>query len=213
MLEEFIRLLTPNRREEFLSFRTPADIQAYLDSFPYVGEDLNRSPLRVMHDQQGHCLDGGLLAALALRSIGFPAQVIDLVPEPDTDDDHVLAIFQIDGYYGAVAKSNYAGLRYREPIHRSLRELALTYFEDYYNLNGLKSLRGYTRPLRLDRFDSTGWMWDEAGVEAVSRHLYRLRSIPLLNRQQVSRLLPVDERAYQAGMIGTDINGVYKPKS
>ena len=93
----------------------------YLDSLPYIGEDLNRPPLRVMQDRQCHCLDGGFLAALALRRLGHPPLVIDLVPEPGTDDDHVLALYRVDGCWGAVAKSNYTALRYREPVYRSLR--------------------------------------------------------------------------------------------
>src|SRR3990172_9278269 len=136
---------------------SPLKIQNYLDSLPYVGEDLNRSPLRVIRDRQCHCLDGGLLAAMALRQLGHSARIIDLVPEPDIDYDHVLAIFQVNGLYGAIAKSNFVGLRYREPVYRSLRELVMTYFDVFYNVDGLKTLRAYTRPLNLSAYDRLDW--------------------------------------------------------
>ena len=130
------------------SLTTPWEIQRYLDSLPYVGEELNRTPLRVMQDRQCHCLDGGMLGALCLRRLGYPARILDLIPEPGTDDDHVLAIFRHNDRYGAVAKSNYVGLRFREPVYRSLRELVMSYFEVFFNVDGLKTLRGYTRPPR-----------------------------------------------------------------
>ncbi len=108
--------LPPELAALFAAFHQPYDIQLYLDSIPYIGEELNRSPLRVARDRQAHCLDGGLLAAAALAHLGFPPRILDLVPEPGTDDDHVLAVFGGPGAWGALAKSNYAGLRYREPV-------------------------------------------------------------------------------------------------
>ena len=191
---------------------TPPEIQAYLDSLPYVGEELNRCPLRVVRDHQCHCLDGGLFGALALNHLGYPALILDLVPEPDTDDDHVLALFQRDGLWGAVAKSNFVGLRYREPIYRSLRELAMSYFEQFFNLNAQKTLRAYTRPLDLAGYDRFGWTWSDAGVERVVDRLYSLKPIPLINPQSAANLVPVDERSYQAGMQGTNYEGLFKPK-
>lgn len=107
-IEPFIAKLDSSNREAFQSMSSPYQVQAYLDRIPYIGEDLNRSPLMVMQDRQSHCLDGGLLAALALNELGLGARIIDLVPEAGMDDDHVLAIFQINGLFGAVAKSNFS---------------------------------------------------------------------------------------------------------
>jgi hypothetical protein len=211
-LDTFEGRLEPELRQLFRSLETPPHIQAYLDSIPYVGEELNRSPLRVMLDRQAHCLDGGLFGALALRRLGYPSLILDLVPEPETDDDHVLALFQRHGLWGAVAKSNFVGLRYREPVYRSLRELAMSYFEQFYNLNGKKTLRAYTRPLNLSRFDRFGWMWSEAGVERIVARLYSQPSIPLIGAQSISELAPVDPRSLQAGMQGTNYSGLYQPK-
>ncbi|MEZ0394936.1 MAG: hypothetical protein ABWK53_00670 [Anaerolineales bacterium] len=212
-LAEFERRLPAAQRLLFYTLDSPAHIQAYLDSLPYIAEELDRSPLRVMTDGQAHCLDGALFAAAALRRLGFPPLILDLVPLPGKDDDHVLALYRLDGLWGAVAKSNYAGLRFREPIHRTLRELVLTYFEHYYNLEGEKTLRAYTRPLDLARFDACGWMWDEEGVKQASRALYALKTLPLFPPEVAARLSPVDARSYAAGTVGTDFDWAFGRRS
>ena len=209
----FEERLDPEQRQVFAGLSSPARIQAFLDRVPYSAEDANRCPLGVLRDRVAHCLDGGLFAAAALRLIGYPPVIVDLLPEPGTDDDHMLAIYKRDGYWGAVAKSNFVGLRYREAIYRTLRELVLSYFEDFYNVNGQKTLRSYTRPLNLQAFDKLGWMWSDAGVDAVERYVSRMRSIPLLSPAMVAGLSPVDELSYRAGLLGVNAAGLYKPQS
>lgn len=211
MLLEFESLLTHDLRQIYKNLTTPLKIQAYLDSLPYISEELNRSPLRVMCDHQAHCLDGALFGAAALRHLGYPPMIVDLVPEPGTDDDHVLAIFTRHSLLGAVAKSNFTGLRYREPIYRSLRELVMSYFDDYYNIKGEKTLRAYTHPLVLSRFDRYAWMWSEEGVERVSQRLYSLKPIFLLSPESAAELAPVERLSYEAGMLGTNYEGLFKP--
>jgi len=186
----------------------PADIQAYLDGFPYVAEELDRSPLRVMKDNQAHCLDGGIFAALALARLGYRPLIIDLVPEPGTDDDHVLALFQHNGNWGCVAKSNYAFLRFREPVYRNLRELAMTYFESFTNTEKRKTLRGYTRPLDLSNF-SPEWMWSEEGISKISKRLYSRKPIPLISRSDAALLSLSDERFYAANTLGTNFEWAF----
>ena len=207
----FEECLDPQERQVFSGLSSPARIQAFLDQVPYSAEDANRCPLGVLRDRVAHCLDGGLFAAAALRLIGYPPSIVDLLPEPGTDDDHVLAIYRRGGYWGAVAKSNFVGLRYREAIYRTLRELVLSYFEDFYNVDGQKTLRSYTRPLNLQALDKLGWMWSDAGVDAVERHLSQMRKIPLLSAAMVADLSPVDKLSYQAGMLGVNAAGLYKP--
>jgi hypothetical protein len=146
------------------------------------------------------------LAALALWRIGFRPLILDLVPAPGMDDDHVLAVFQVDGLWGCLAKSNYPNLRYREPVHRSLRELSMTYFEFYFSLQREKTLRAYTRPLDLSRFQDPGWMWDEEGVKKISKRFYSLQPIPLISEKSASQLHLSDERTYKAGTYGTDFS-------
>jgi hypothetical protein len=204
--------LTAEELTLWKSLNTPAKIQAYLDQTPYSPQDADRSPLSVMRDRLAHCLDGGLFAAAALRRLGFPPLILDMQPDPGVDDDHVLAIFRVNNHYGAVAKSNFVGLRYREPIYRSLRELVLSYFEDFYNLNGLKSLRYYTRPINLATYDYLNWEWSDKKLTVIENRLKVLKLTPLLTREMTTGLLPVDELAYKSGMLGTNLDGVYKPK-
>jgi len=194
------------------SLNTPRRIQDFLDEIPYNGDPRNRSPLSVLRERQSHCLDGGLLGALALSRLGFPPLLVDILPEPGKDDDHILAIFVQEGGYGAVAKSNYAGLRYRDPVYRSLRELVMSYFDDYFNVDGEKTLRAYTRPLNLAQFDALGWQWNDAAADEIERRLQHRRAIPLLTPRQIASLERVDARAYAAGTLGINPDGVYKPR-
>ena len=195
------------------SLTSPERIQTYLDSIPYSDEDINRCPLRVLQDRKAHCYDGAFFAAAALRRIGHPPIVVDMMPEPQRDDDHLLAIFKRDGLFGAVAKSNFVGLRYREAIHRSLRELVLSYFEDYFNVEGEKTLRAYTRPLNLKSFDGLDWERQDEGVDAIEAQLWRIRRIPLFTPEVAAALSPVDPRSLAAGLYGSDPAGLFRPSS
>ena len=171
MIQTLEEKLNQHQRDCFLSLDTPEKIQGHLDTIQYSAEDANRSTLSVLRDKKAHCLDGGLFAAAALKRIGYPPLIIDLLPDPGKDDDHVLAIYKKNQCWGAMAKSNYVGLRYREPVYRSLRELVMTYFDVFYNVFGEKTLRYYTRPINLKRFDRLNWEWDDKGVDAVEIYL------------------------------------------
>jgi len=217
VITEFEARLPARLRKTFRSLKSPMDIQRYLDGIAYIGEERDRCSLDVMKDAQAHCLDGGLFAALAFRRLGDPGLLIDLVPAKDEsgnklDDDHVLAVFRRYGLWGAVAKSNYPWLRYREPVYRSLRELVMSYFEVYYSLYSLKVLRGYTRPLDISRCDRLNYAWDEAGAGELYRIFYRRKSIPLISKRTEALLEPVDKRAYDSGVMGVDWDWVYWPK-
>jgi hypothetical protein len=207
-ISEFESRLTSKLLKTFLHLSSPADIQAYLDSIPYIAEELNRSPLQVMSDGQAHCLDGGIFAALALANLGHRPLILDLVPEPGADDDHVLALFQLNGTWGCIAKSNYTFLRFREPVYRSLRELAMTYFESYTNTEMRKTLRGYTRSLDLSPF-GPDWMWSEKGIAEIAQRLYRRKPIPLISTENADHLSLSDERFYQANTLGTNFEWAF----
>jgi len=153
-----------------------------------------------MRDRTGHCMEGALFGAAALRMMGHEPLLLDF--EAVRDDDHVLAIFRLRGHWGAVAKSNYSGLRYREPVYRTLRELAMSYFEHYFNLKKEKTLRNYSRPVNLRRFDSIGWMTAEEDVWAIPEYLCEIAHRPLLGAGMAARLGRVDERLFAAGLAG-----------
>jgi hypothetical protein len=206
-LTEFQSRLPAHLRKTFLSLKTPFAIQQYLDSLTYVGEERDRSPLNVILDGQSHCLDGGLLGALALWQIGFKPLLIDIVPYPGEDDDHVLALYQIDGRWGAVAKTNYINLGFREPVYKNLRELVMTYFEHYVSIHQKKVLRGYTRPLDASRYTHLNWAWDEAGANILyHKHFYGRKAIPLVTKAMVKRLSSVTDRAYEAEVLHTNLD-------
>jgi hypothetical protein len=207
-ISEFETKLSPSQLIIFRELSNPLTIQAYLDSIPYVAEDLDRSPLRILTDRQAHCLDGGIFAALALARIGHRPLIVDLVPEFGEDDDHVLALFQKFGKWGCIAKSNYAFLRFREPVYRNLRELVMTYFECYTNNNKQKTLRGYTRPLDLSVF-SQDWMWNEGGIAEISRRLYRRKPVRLVSQEDAANLSLSDDRFYEANTLGTNFDWVF----
>src|SRR5512142_900146 len=178
------------QRALWASLDSPARIQAFLDATPYSPENANRCPLRVLQDRRAHCLDGGLFGAAALRRLGYPPLLVDMLPEPGRDDDHLLAVYRRNGCWGAVAKSNFSGLRAREPVYRSLRELVMSYFEDFFNALGEKTLRAYTRPLNLARLDRYRWEYQDAGADAVEKRLYALAALPVLTPAMAAQLGP-----------------------
>jgi hypothetical protein len=195
--------LTAAERVVFRRLHTPEKIQRFLDDLAYNKEPGGvtcRSPRRVLRDRTAHCMEGAMMGAAALRMLGYPPLLLDL--EAVHDDDHVLAIFQARGCWGAVAKSNYSGLRYREPVYRSLRELAMSYFEHYYNLRREKTLRNYSRPVNLKRFDRIHWMTAEADVWAVPEYLLEISHTALLAPKVIASLGRVDARLFASGLVG-----------
>src|SRR5215208_3475540 len=206
-LTEFHSHLPAVLRKKFIKLNSPFVLQEYLDSMPYVGEERDRSPLNVMLDNQCHCLDGGFLAALALWRMGFKPLLIDIVPDPGMDDVHVLALYHVDGRWGAVAKSNYVNLGFREPVYKNLRELVMTYFEHYVSIQQEKSLRGYTRPMDASRYAHLNWAWDELGANQLyHRYFYSRKMIPLIRARTAKQLNPATDRVYAAETMYTNLS-------
>ncbi len=210
---KFMQKLTADERELIQSLDSPFKIQYFLDSVQYPSGPRNRSVLSVLQDRKAHCLDGGLFGAAMLSLIGHPAVIVDILPEPGTDDDHVLAIYRVEGYWGAVAKSNFLGLRFREPVYKNLRELVMSYFEQYYNIDGKKTLRGYTRPIALSAYDRYFWMVNDEGVDIIEKKLYKMSSIPIIPASIIQRLNPADKATYESGLSISNPDGLYKPLS
>jgi len=182
---------------------TPDKVQRYLDALTYNVEkdgDTVRSPRRVIRDRTAHCAEGAFFAAAAFRLSGRPPLLVDL--EADNDDDHVLAVYRDRGLWGSVATSKFSGLRFRAPVYRTVRELVMSYFEDYFNWDGDRTLRAYSRPLSLARFDGINWMTAEDDLWPVVEWLTVAHHTPLLPRTVASRLARVDRRSYRAGVLG-----------
>src|SRR5580658_5638410 len=147
-------------RKVLAKLTSPERIQRFMDreltyNLEPQGETC-RSPRLVLRDGVAHCMEGALMAAAALRCLGHPPLLVDM--EAVRDHDHVLTVYRLNGRWGALAMSDYSGLRSREPVYRTIRELVMSYFEHYYNPAGEKTLRAYSRPVGLTRFDPIGWM-------------------------------------------------------
>jgi hypothetical protein len=208
-LKGFKTRLSPPERQLLAGLDSPARIQAFLDSIPYSVDKFYRCPLRVLRERQAHCFDGALFAAMALRRIGCPPVILELIPN-ERDDDHLVAVYKLNARWGAVAQSNFSGLRFREPVYASLRELVMSYFEHFFNHAGEKTLRGYRGPVDLKVFDRLDWMGSDAGLETLADGLDRYRIRPLITGEMAADLAPMDERSLRAGMLGTKPDGLYK---
>lgn len=190
---------TPKEMRKLRSLKDPYGIQKFLDAMPYHLADTAWSPRVVLRENTSHCLEGALFAAAALRVNGFPPLVFDLEAQADTD--HVVAIYRVKGHWGAIAKSNFTGCRYREPVYRSLRELAMSYFEVYFNLRRERSLRTFSRPVNLARFDHLDWMTTEKPLWFVSEYLFTIHHYQLLRPGMAERLHRLDDRSFRAGCV------------
>lgn len=191
---------TPLELRQFRAFKAPAGIQRFLDELPYNLGYTARSPKKVLRDRTASCFEGATFAAAALRVLGFPPLIFDL--EADRDTAHVVAIFKVRGHWGAVAKSNFTGCRYREPVYRSLRELGMSYFNIYFNLRWERTLRRYSRPVNLARFDRLAWMTTAKPIWFVAEHLCEIPHIELLTTAMEKRLTRVDPRSVRGEMVG-----------
>jgi len=193
--------LTARELRALRALKTPVRIQRWLDDVPYHHGRTAWSPRKVLAAKTAHCLEGALFAAAALRVNGHPALLWDL--EAERDDDHVLAIFKEHGHWGAIAKSNFSGLRYREPVYRTLRELAMSYFDDYFNLRGERTLRAFaTRPVNLARFDKRHWMTSDEDLWYIAEYLVEVPHTKLISAKQRRKLNNVGARGLAAGKVG-----------
>lgn len=208
-IRKFNGQLSPSEQQVLSGLESPSAIQAFLNSVPYSEDKFYRCPLRLLRDRKGHCFDGALFAAMALRRLGHPPLILELIPN-EHDDDHIIALFKQHAGWGAVAQSNFTGLRYREPVYRSLRELVMSYFADYFNSAGEMTLHGYRGPVHLRTFDQLDWMASDLGLEALSDGMDRYRIQPVIIAEMAAGLSLADQRSIQAGLLGANPDGLYK---
>jgi hypothetical protein len=199
-----------SQEKKFLeSFSNPWSIQEYLDSIDYNPDYECRSPRFVMERKKAHCFEGALFAAAVLDFLGFKPLIVDM--KAWNDDDHVIAVFREDGYWGAIAKSNFTTLRFREPVFRSLRELIMSYFDFYINVNGEKTLRSYSLPFDLTAFNSRKWATTDEDLEYIGDKIESLHHFPVVNDKMIKNLNRASKSMMNAGLLGSDEKGLFRP--
>ena len=191
-------------------FRKPYDIQTFLNNVKYNVEPGTHSPRFVIQKQTANCFEGALFAAAVLRAMGHKPLIVDMIAH--NDDDHVIALFKQNGYYGAVAKSNTTLLRFREPVYRTVRELAMSYFDFYFNTIGEKSLRSYSSPVNLSRFDKNNWMTTDDNLDYIGDYLYTVKHYNIASRKMIRSFSIVDEDLADICFAGSVDEGLYKPE-
>ncbi len=186
---------TTEERRILKTLNSPAKIQDFVNAlrFRIVGSNETcSSPRRVLHDREAQCVEGAVFAAAVLRFHGYRPLIVDLV-STNQDQDHVIAVFQIGGYWGAISKTNHGVLRYREPVYRSIRELVMSYFHEYFlQSNRKKTLRSFSKPVDLSRFDREEWETGEEPIWYIPEYLTTIAHTPILNRSQIARLRNAD---------------------
>lgn len=187
----------------------PDKIQAFLDSIDYNPDNECRSPRWVMKKRSAHCFEGALFAAATLQFLGYKPLIVDMLAV--NDDDHVIAVFKVDGFWGAVAKSNFTSLRFREPVYRSLRELIMSYFDFFFNVDGYKSLRSYSLPFDLTMYESRNWAITDEDLGYIGDKIESLHHFPVVNRKMIKKLYTASDSMLKAGLLGSRPEGLFKP--
>lgn len=173
---------------------SPVKIQNFISKLKINFEskgDSCKSPRVVLRTKEAHCIEAAMLAALALRLQGHRPLLVDLTAH-HRDDDHVIAVFKKNGYWGAISKSNHIVLRYRDPVYSSLRELIMSYFNEYFLPNGKKSLKSYSVPVDISKFDGKAWTISEDDNWDIPDALVKAKHKKILGRSQAAMLRKVD---------------------
>lgn len=201
---------TKEEKEFLKSFRDPWSIQIFLDSIAYNPAYECRSPRWVIRKRSAHCFEGALFAAAALDFLGHKPLIVDM--KAFNDDDHVIAVFRDEGYWGSVAKSNFTSLRFREPVYRSLRELIMSYFDFFFNIYGDKSLRSYSLPFNLASLNSRNWATTDDDLEYIGDKIESLYHFPVVTEKMIKKLNIASDSMLKAGMLGSIEEGLFKPE-
>lgn len=197
LTEKELKLLRP--------LGTPAKVQDFLDSIPMNWEKRGHthwSPRRALREKKAHCLEGALIAALAFWLHGDEPLLMDFRVRSGTgDDDHVVALYRKNGYWGAVSKTNHSTLRFRDPVYRTVRELAISYFHEWFVApDGTKSLESYSKPLNLKQF-GTDWVTSEKNLWELDDALNELIHYPLVPKENRRFIRAADRMERRAGKL------------
>lgn len=191
---------------------TPQKIQDYLNKLPINFEEdggTARSPRQVLKLRKAHCIEGALLAAVALWYHGQKPLLLDLVTTKN-DDDHVVALFKQNGCWGAISKTNHAVLRYREPIYKTVRELAMSYFHEYFKDTGQKTLRKFSRPYDLSKIKNKDWLTSGEDLWEINNALDDSFHYDILTPKQIKNLRPAEKIEVEAGKLVEWRRGISK---
>jgi hypothetical protein len=197
--------LTKEELKLFNSLDTPKKIQDYLNKLKanlVKGgrryRDTCFSPRKVIQNKKAHCVEGAIFAAAVLRYHNFPALIVDL-ESTESDLDHVIAVFKKNHKWGAISKTNHAVLRYREPVYSNIRELVMSYFHEYTDTKGNKTLRAFSPPVNLKRFDKYRWIFSEEDVWYIPEYLTKVKHYNILNKSQIEGLRKADKIEIKVG--------------
>ncbi len=181
---------------------TPAKVQDFLNKIPFnfeqKGETL-KSPIMVLRANNAHCMEGAILGAYILSTHGFQPLILHLEATKE-DYDHIIAPFKINGLWGAISKTNHAVLRYREPIYKSIRELVMSYFHEYFLDSGIKTLRRYSEPLNLKVFEDS-WELEDCDLWGIDEELDKIKHHDILSKLHIKDLRKADKIEIKAGKI------------
>jgi hypothetical protein len=193
---------TKKEKDLIKKLNTPAKVQDFLNSLKFNFEkrgDTLKSPLMVLREGNTHCMEGALFGAYVLSMHSYKAKLVHLQAiKPDFD--HVIAVFKIGGSWGALSKTNHAVLRYREPVYKSLRELVMSYFHEYFLNDGTKTLRKYSEPLDLNIFES-GWETSDGNLWGIDQELDKIKHYDIAPKNVLKKLRKADKVEIEAGKI------------
>jgi len=203
-------LWSPRELNLLTKLHSPSKIQKYLNGLAYDPDLGTASPRRVMKERKANCFEGALFAAAALRRLGHPPLLVDM--RARNDDDHVVAVFRHNGAWGSAAKSNFTVIRFREPVYRTIRELVMSYFDFFFNSISEKTLREYSAPFDLTRFDKDNWMTTDGDISDIGDALDRARHFKIMTSKMIRDLELTDPDLVKAGLLGSKAKGLFKPK-
>lgn len=190
----------------FKKLNSPKKIQDFLNKIPFNFEKKGEtcmSPREVLKNNIAHCMEGALLAAALLEYQGYQPLILDLrSSKKPFDYDHVVAIWNEDGFYGAISKTNHGVLRYREPVYKTIRELVMSYFHEYFlSSNGLKTLREYSDPFDLNHFNKIEWRTSGKDLFEIPKYLDKVTHHAILTKKQIKNLRKADKIEIEMGKI------------
>jgi hypothetical protein len=195
--------LTGQELKIFKKLNGPIKIQNFLDSLPRNCEkrgDTCLSPRCVLREKKAHCIEGALLAAAALWFHGEEPLVMDF-RATDEDYDHVIALYKRNGYWGAISKTNHVGLRWRDPVYKTIRELAMSYFHEYlHDTTHKKTLRSYSAPVNLKRFGAK-WITAEEDLFVIAGEIDGVRHFPVAPKKNLRLVRPADKMERKANRL------------